>query len=151
MPLWTLCNWPHRKCSAFIWPSAYALLHSPLSFSGNKVLMGSAHNSLHRNQPWQLETLRVPVRENGFSPMPLSKAHGYQCMHGRNILLPDEQQAALAVRPLCALLGYLVLSLFLYNRYSLKTQHWGRKNRERKAVAWVNGRVILALGPWIQQ
>lgn len=127
MPLWTLYNWLYRKLSSSIWPSVYGLLYSPLSFSGNKILMGSAHNLLHCNQPWQLEALRVPMRENGFPPMPLSKAHRYQCMHGKNILLPDEQQTALPIRPLCALLGYLVLSLFLYNRYSLKTQHWGEK------------------------
>lgn len=89
MPLWTLHNWLHRQLSASIWPSVDGLLHSPLSFSGNRTLMGSAHNLLRRNQPWQLEAPRVPVRETGFPPTPLSKAHGYQCMHGRNILLPD--------------------------------------------------------------
>lgn len=78
--------------------------------------MGSAHNLLRRNQPWQLRAARVSARENGFPPVPLSKARGCQCVHGRNILLPEEQQAALNVRPLCALLGYLLLSLFLYNR-----------------------------------
>lgn len=59
MPLWTLYNWLHRQLSASIWPSVYGLLHSPLSFSGNRTLMGSAHNLLHRNQPWQLEAPRM--------------------------------------------------------------------------------------------